>query len=118
MYARSPCKANTFTPRADLEDALTVVECALPAVVSVTGEINTPRLPPLTAILKAARKPTRTWEPADIGITTVEVGAQASVIRMLSNLAPAQQRKGIIFENTPDASADELLRALEREGVL
>ncbi len=102
----------------DLEDALTVVECPLPAIVSVTGEINTPRLPPLTAILKAARKPTRTWEPADIGITSADAGAQASMIRTLGNLAPAKQRKAIIFEGAPNEAVDELLRALEREGVL
>src|SRR4030042_1189099 len=40
----------------DLEEALEIVEVGLPAVVSVTGEINTPRLPALTAIITAARQ--------------------------------------------------------------
>jgi len=102
----------------DLEEALEVVEVGLPAVVSVTGEINTPRLPPLTAILKAARKPTTTWGPADIGIDPGEVGAAASTIAVLSNLAPAQQRKEIVLEGAADEVVEELLKALEREGVL
>ena len=102
----------------DLEDALEVVEVNLPAVVSVTAELNQPRLPPLTAILKAARKPTKTWGPGDIGVTPGEVGAAASTIAVLSNLAPAQQRKEMIFEGDVDDAVNELLKALEREGVL
>jgi len=102
----------------DLEDALEVVEVNLPAIVSVTAELNQPRLPPLTAILKAARKPTKTWGPGDIGVTTGEVGAAASTIAVLSKLAPAQQRKENMFEGDVDDAVNELLKALEREGVL
>jgi electron transfer flavoprotein beta subunit len=102
----------------DLEDALEVVEVNLPAIVSVTAELNQPRLPPLTAILKAARKPTKTWGPGDIGVTPGEVGAVASSITVLSNLAPVQQRKEIIFEGDVDDAVNELLKALEREGAL
>jgi len=102
----------------DLEEALEVVEVDLPAVVSVTGEINTPRLPALTAILKAARKPTQTWGPADIGVAPDRVGAAAAAVAVLSNLAPAQQRKEVMLEGTADEVVDELLKALEREGVL
>ena len=90
----------------------------LPAVVSVTGEINTPRLPALTAILKAARKPITTWGPADLGLAPEEVGAAASAVSMLSNLAPAQERKEVMLEGTADEVVDELLKALEREGGL
>jgi electron transfer flavoprotein beta subunit len=102
----------------DLEDALEVVEVSLPAIVSVTAELNQPRLPPLTAILKAARKPIKTWGPNDIGVTTGEVGAGVSTIIVLSNLAPAQQRKEVVLEGDVDDAVNELLKALEREGVV
>jgi electron transfer flavoprotein beta subunit len=102
----------------DLEDALEEVEAPLPAVVSVTGEINTPRLPPLTAILKAARKPVHVWGPEDIGVTEAEVGAAASTVEELSNLAPEQSRKQEIFEGDLDETVDALVKALEHEGVL
>jgi electron transfer flavoprotein beta subunit len=102
----------------DLEDALVEVEANLPAVVSVTGEINQPRLPPLTAILKAARKPTKTWGPNDIGITAAEVGAGASKITVLSNLAPAVERKQVLFEGEVGETVDALFKTLDREGVL
>jgi electron transfer flavoprotein beta subunit len=102
----------------DLEDALEVVEVNLPAVVTVTPELNEPRLPPLTAILKAARKPINIWNAQDIGIAAEEVGVNASAIKELSNLAPLQQRKQVILDGDMDDNIDELIRALQREGVL
>ena len=101
----------------DLEDALEVVEVDLPAVVSVTTELNTPRLPPLSAILKAGRKPLHEWGPDDVGITADEVGPAASAIEVQSNLAPVQDRKGIIFEDAEEGVV-ELVKALQQEGVL
>jgi electron transfer flavoprotein beta subunit len=101
----------------DLEDALEVMEVDLPAVVSVTGEINTPRLPPLSAILKAARKPVRIWGLGELGITAEQVGAAASTVEVLSNLAPVQSRKEIVFEGAEEGAV-ELVKALQREGVL
>ncbi len=101
----------------DLEDALEVVEVDLPAVVSVTGELNTPRLPPLSAILKAGRKPLQIWGPAELGVTAQETGAAASVVQMLSNLAPVQHRKGVLFEDEQEGVV-ELVKALQQEGVV
>lgn len=97
----------------DLEDALEVVEVDLPAVLAVTSELNTPRLPPLSAILKAGRKPLHVWGPGDVGVTGEEVGAAAAVVEVLSNLAPVQDRKGIMVEDEA-----ELVKALQQEGVL
>jgi electron transfer flavoprotein alpha/beta subunit len=101
----------------DLEDALEVMEVNLPAVISVTSELNTPRLPPLSAILKAGRKPLHTWGPDDVGVAADEVGPAAAVIEVLSNLAPVQDRKEIIFEDQEEGIA-ELVKALQQEGVL
>jgi len=101
----------------DLEDALEVVEVDLPAVISVTSELNTPRLPPLSAILKAGRKPVHTWGPDDLGLAADSVGAAASAVEVLSNLAPVQDRKEILFEDLEEGVV-ELVNALKREGVL
>jgi electron transfer flavoprotein beta subunit len=101
----------------DFEEELEVVEAGLPAVVSVTSELNEPRLPPLTAILKAAGKPVQRWSAADLGVTADEVGAGASQVEVLSNLAPAQSRKGVIYEDVEEGVA-ELVKALRREGGL
>jgi len=102
----------------DMEEALEVVEVDMPAVVSVTSEINEPRLPALTQILRAAKKPTHEWKASDIGIAPDEVGAPANAIQVVSNLAPAQERKGVLYEGDVDKAVDELVKALQKEGVL
>lgn len=101
----------------DMEDVLEVVELDMPAVVGVTSELNTPRLAPLSAILKASRKPLHEWKPDDIGITAEEMGKRAAVVEVLNNLAPIQNRKGIIYEDVEEGVA-EVIKALKQEGVL
>ena len=102
----------------DLEHELEIVECELPAVVSVTSELNTPRLPPLSAILRAGRKPMDIWALGDLGLSADSIGASAAQIEVLSNLAPAQARKNVMLEGEVDQQVEALLAALEREGVL
>jgi electron transfer flavoprotein beta subunit len=94
-----------------MEESFVVVDCQLPALVTVAQEINTPRLPPLTAILRASRKPQQTFCAADLGMSDT-----ACVVARSSNLAPVQERKNILLEG-PEA-VDALAAALEREGVL
>jgi electron transfer flavoprotein beta subunit len=101
----------------DLEKSLELLEMDVPAVLGVTSELNTPRLAPLSAILKAGRKPLQEWGLEDLGLIDEEVGSKASVVEELSNLAPAQDRKGHIYEDVEEGVA-EVLKALEQEGIL
>ena len=55
-----------------LEDCFEDVELDLPAVVSVVSEINEPRIPAVTQILRAGRKPKKILKPADLGINLKE----------------------------------------------
>ncbi|MBI5652934.1 MAG: electron transfer flavoprotein subunit beta/FixA family protein [Chloroflexi bacterium] len=106
-------EANRVRATRDLEDALEVVEADLPAIVSATSELNTPRLPPLTAILKASKKPIATWSANDLGIS-----ADAKAVNTLSNLAPQQERKQVLFEGDVAKAVDELVKQLQKEGVV
>jgi electron transfer flavoprotein beta subunit len=96
-----------------MEESFEVVECSLPALVTVTQEINTPRLPPLTAILRASRKPQRTFSLDDLG---PGMASLSPVVERLTNLAPVQDRKNVLLEGSE--AVETLVAALEREGVL
>jgi electron transfer flavoprotein beta subunit len=106
-------EGNRVRATRDLEDALEVVEADLPVVISATSELNTPRLPPLTAILRASKKPTKVLTATDLGVTPA-----SPVSRILSNLAPEQTRKQVLFEGETDKAVDGLVKALQKEGVL
>jgi len=111
-------EGRTITATRDLEGALEVVRATLPAVVSVTSEINKPRRAALTQILRASRKPLNLWTLKDLGISAAEVEAASAGIRVISNLAPLQERKGIILEGEVDDVVGRLVEALRKEGVL
>jgi electron transfer flavoprotein beta subunit len=111
-------ESNVVTAIRDMETALEVVRARTPLVVSVTSEINKPRRAPLTQILRASRKPLNAWTLKDLGIEATEVGATASRIQVVSNLAPEQERKGIIMEADPDEAVEKLVNALRKEGAL
>jgi len=108
---------STVQATRSLDDGLETVEADLPAVVTVLAEINQPRIPALPHILRAARKPVQEWTADVLGLAANQAGAAAAGVRQLSNLAPLQERKGILFTGDPDEAARQLANALVREGV-
>ncbi len=92
-------------------------EVPLPCIVSVSEEMNEPRLPPLVQILQAGKKPQTEWGLSDLGLSESDVGAEGSGIEVLSNKAPTMDRKNVVFEGDPDETAQELAKALQKEGV-
>ena len=95
-----------------LEDILEEVEVELPALITVVSEINEPRIPAVTQILKAGRKPRKILKPADLSVQLTG----GRWVDTLSNLAPFQERKGILFkEGLKDLP--RLVQALREEGV-
>lgn len=89
-----------------LEDCEQILEVALPAVIMVSSDINTVRIPSVTQILKAGKKPRENIEAQDLGIPL-----PAAQVETLSNLAPEMQRKQIVVKTVQD-----LIKALADEG--
>jgi len=99
----------------DLEEGLETVAVPLPAIVSVTNEINTPRLPPLPKILQATKKPVAEWPASERGLPSSALEASLSE---LANRAPETPRKRLIFEGPEEESPAWLLEGLQKDGVL
>lgn len=101
-------KDNVAVVTRSLEDAEEVIEVELPAVVTVISGINEPRIPSVTQILKAGKKPKEVLELDDLDI---DLGT--SKIETSSNLAPESNRKGVVVK-----SVDELISALQGENLI
>ena len=98
----------------DLEDCIEKVKVKLPAVISVTGEINEPRLPTLLQIRRAYARPIAKYKLSDFGIESVEPGVKYIDIEPV-----AIKRKNIIFKGDKlEDIADKLIEKLIEEGVL
>jgi len=112
-------KDGSIVVERDLEDGYEVVEVKLPALLTVTREINEPRIPPLPAIMRASKKPMKMLSASELGIPSELLGQDGSAVQILEAKAPEIKRKGVIFEEMPaDEAARKLVEALIREGVL
>ena len=68
----------TVQARRDGDAETLVVTATLPALVSVTDQINEPRYPSFKGIMAAKKKPVQTWTLADLGVEPAQVGLAAS----------------------------------------
>jgi len=99
-----------------LEDAVETVRAKLPALVSVTREINQPRIPSLMMIMKASKKEIVAWTAADLDLQSEKIMPKIELIEVL---VPKTERKKIkIIGENPAEIADKLAKALIQEGVV
>ncbi len=96
-----------------VDDGYEVLEVPLPAVVSVSNEINTPRYPTLKGIMTAARKQIPVWSAADLGLDASSVGAAGARSKLLKLFVPVREGKCEVMEGeTVEEMAANLAKAL------
>lgn len=99
-----------------LEESIETVKAKMPSLVSVTREINQPRIPSLMMIMKASKKEIVNWKLADLDIAEESI---KPAIDILEVLAPKTERKKIMITGkTLQEIADKLADALVQEGVV
>jgi electron transfer flavoprotein beta subunit len=64
--------------RRDGDTSTEIIEASLPALISVTDQINEPRYPSFKGIMAAKKKPLQTWSLSDLGLPADEVGLSAA----------------------------------------
>ena len=96
-----------------LEESIDTVESPLPAVVSVVSEINEPRYPTLIQIMQAGKKPVE-----ELPLTQLPAFDGAADARVTGLSGQSMTRKRVLFEGAPAETAQKLLDALVKEGVL
>jgi electron transfer flavoprotein beta subunit len=107
----------TVTIRRDGDAGSQTIEASLPALVSVTDQINEPRYPSFKGIMAAKKKPVETWSLADVGVDAGQVGLGASWTTVAAFAARPPRGAGTIV--TDDGTgADQLVAFLtERKFV-
>jgi electron transfer flavoprotein beta subunit len=99
-----------------LEDASETVKAKMPALISVTREINQPRIPSLMMIMKASKKEIVAWSLKDLNVTAEKIGSR---IEIISVLAPKMDRKKIkVTGESVQEIAEKLAKAIIQEGVI
>lgn len=101
-----------ITAERNLGESVVTMKSTYPALISVTKEINEPRLPSLMQILASANKPIQEWT-AD----SLEIKAELK-IETIDLQGISMERKNIVFEDDSDDSIQKLVDNLAKEGVL
>jgi electron transfer flavoprotein beta subunit len=103
----------TVTGRRDGDAASETIEAGLPAVVSVTDQINEPRYPSFKGIMAAKKKPFETWSLADLDIDPGQVGLGAawSVVEAVAKRPPRSAGEVVADEGDGGVKLAEFLAA-------
>lgn len=100
------------------ESEIESVAIPLPTVLSVTRELNRPRVPTLLQTLRVPRDRVAEWGLNDLGLSEGEVGCSGSGTEVVGLAVPVVHRKNLLLEGDPRLAAGELIRRLREEGVI
>ena len=79
-----------------------VVECDMPAVVSVVKGINEPRYATLKGIMSAKQKPVEALAGEDLGLDLAEVGLEGSKTRVMEAVPRPPKQQGEVVTDQGD----------------
>jgi electron transfer flavoprotein beta subunit len=113
-------RRKTLVAKRRLEDGYERVQCNLPALLTVIGELNTPRYPSMAPLIDACREkaPLQIWNAADIGVITHEVGLEGSLTHVIKTFAPKVEREGQIMKGDTKESVAALVDRIKENRLV
>jgi len=101
-----------------IEYGYMIVEASLPAVIAVTKEINTPRIPTVEGILESYQREVTVWCAEDIEAEEAKLGITGSPTTMVDFLSPEIKRRGEILKGPADEVVRLLVQRLHELGAV
>jgi len=100
--------------RSRIERGYRVMETPLPALITVTHEINTPRFTSLFGVVEAESKPLSVWSAADMGISPGDVGFSGSPTQTGDVFMPSSKRKAEMLKGEPEEVVIEIVHRIRQ----
>ncbi len=103
-----------------LEDGFERVQCTLPALLTVIGELNMPRYPMIGNLVDACKEkaPIKVWNAADIGAKANDLGLEGSLTHVIKTFAPKFKREGEIIEGDIKEAVNVLVGKLRENRLI
>ncbi|MEI2777136.1 MAG: electron transfer flavoprotein subunit beta/FixA family protein [Tetrasphaera sp.] len=102
MAAEITVADGKITARRDGDAASETIAASLPALVSVTDQINEPRYPSFKGIMAAKKKPVETWSLADLGVDPGSVGLAGAYTAVVGVTKRPPREQGEIVTDEGD----------------
>jgi electron transfer flavoprotein alpha/beta subunit len=103
-----------------LEDGFERIQCALPALLTVIGDMNRPRYSHVARLIDACDENAkiRVWNAADIGVQTRDVGLEGSLTHVIKTFAPKFKRQGEMLCGDTETLVEELVGKLKENMLI
>jgi electron transfer flavoprotein beta subunit len=104
--------------KASLENGYRLVKVKLPAVLTVTRDLNAPRTLSFSGIIKARKKEITQWGIEDLGVPAETLGLKGSPT-VVSNLSTTESKREVeMIAGTREEKAEQLVQKLAEAGVI
>jgi electron transfer flavoprotein beta subunit len=104
--------------KASLENGYRLMQVKLPAVFTVTRDLNTPGTLSFSGIIKARKKEITRWAISDLGVPAEAVGLKGSPTIVSELISTESKREAEIIAGTREEKAEFLVQKLADVGVL
>ncbi len=111
-------EGTSWKVKADLENGYRLVQVELPAVFTVTQDVNTPHTLSFSGIIKARKKEITTWGLDDLALPAESVGLKGSPTIVSKLTYVESKRECQIIEGTLEEKVDILINKLVEAGVI
>jgi electron transfer flavoprotein beta subunit len=102
-----------------LEDGFEEIEAKLPALLTVTKEANTPRLPSAGAIMTAYREQTvQHWGAEQVEADPERMGLKGSPTQVKRSFSPPAKEPGQMLSGGPPDMARDLVALLRQKNII
>ncbi|MBS7607462.1 electron transfer flavoprotein subunit beta/FixA family protein [Candidatus Bathyarchaeota archaeon] len=112
---------NNIVVKARMERSHYIMRLTLPALITVTKDVNTPRLPTLRDKIRAMRAPITIWRYEDLEEVADPryFGFDGSPTRVIKVYTPsAEKRLGKMISGSPEEVAREIVHVLIKNKIL
>ena len=99
------------------DEGYEIYEAPLPLVITVTKEINVPRLPSLRGNMKAKKAVIPVWTINELGVDQGTVGLSGSFTRVVKIFTPQRTAKGEILQGDLEKQVEILITKLKSAGL-
>ena len=95
-----------------LETGKEIVDCALPAVITVVKDINQPRFASLLKVRKASKAEIPVWTAQDLGLDPSKIGEAGSPTKLVDSRQPQPRVGGEILQGEPEEAVAALVQRI------
>jgi electron transfer flavoprotein beta subunit len=100
-----------------IDEGYEIIQSTLPAVITVTKEINIPRLPSLRGVMKSKSAKIPIWTLQELALDPDKVGLNGSFTRVVKIFTPQHNKKAEMIPGEPEVQVTCLLGKLKEGGL-